>query len=209
MQQFDIYFCGKLIDGADPAKARALLGEMFRLQGAALEQLFSGKPVRIKKAVDVDTANRFRGRFREAGALVDIVLHGQKPAGMSGEPTSAAASPRTAPQPAPSAAPPPGPPSPAAAPQDGFDLLPARSGSLEDCAPEVEARPIGDISWMGLDAVGVTLDERTPPPAAEIDTSALQMSEANSGTLADCAQEKPPQAIPDISHLKIDSPAGD
>jgi len=188
MQLFDIYFSGKLLPDADPAAARQALGKLFKVQDQALERLFSGTPIRIKKQVDVETANRYRGAFRDAGALVDIVPHQQAAPAEAGHAAAAAADDDTQAQ------------AQAAA---GLSLLPPRTGSLEDCAPELDAPPLPDIDWMSLDAAGATLDPSPKPAEPAIDISGLSMSEANSGSLEDCAQVKPAQPIGDISHLQL------
>lgn len=181
MQQFDIYFSGRLLPSTDPDQARQALAGLFKVQGKALEQLFSGTPVRVKKSVDVETAGRFRELFRNAGTLVDIVAAGAPPPAAR--------------------------PAADANPQAGLpQLLPPRTGSLADCQPPIEAAPIPDISWMKLDLPGVTIDET--PAAAEpaIDTGALSMGPANSGSLIDCEQPKQAQAIGDIGWMELDLP---
>ena len=195
MQSFDIYFSGQLLPDTSPDEARIRIGRLFRLEGAALERLFSGKAVRIKKGVDVDTAGRYREAFRGAGALIDVVPEGSPPPpprpGRPGAGTEGAA--------------------PPARPVDErthsagerLELLPPKTGSLEDCAPEIRPAPIGDIDWMSLDAPGVIIDETPPPPPAEIDTGGISMSEANAFTLEDCRDTRPARPLPDISHLTL------
>jgi hypothetical protein len=216
MQTFDIYFSGELLADTPPERARSAIGRMFRVEGAALERLFSGQPVRVKSGVDVDKAGRYRQAFREAGALVDIVPEGSPPPGRS---------------PAPPAEVPPA--DSVEEPDDeGMQLLPPRTGTLEDCAPRIEAQEIPDTGWMDLDAPGITLDETPPPPAAEIDTDrisnsgldapgtildetpaappaeidtdGLSMSEAQGFTLEDCVDSREPDPLPDTSHLALE-----
>ena len=186
MQNFDIFFAGKLAPNANLQETREAVGRLFKVEGQALDKLFSGTPVKIKTGVDVETANRFRKAFRDAGALIDIKPQGQPPA--APETNTAAASS----------------PGPAETTEDtGMTLLPPRTGSLEDCASAVAAREIPDISWMRLDLPGIDLDETPPPAAADIETGQLSMSAPNSGSLADCAPDIPAQPIPDISQLSM------
>jgi hypothetical protein len=49
----------------------------------------------------------------------------------------------------------------------------------------------------------VILDETSPPPPADIDTSDLEALPPNSGSLEDCKVEKTPREIPDIGHLQL------
>ena len=182
MQDFDIYFSGKLLPDTAPEAARAAIGQLFRLEGKALERLFSGHPVRIKQGVDAEHAGRYRATFRKAGALVDIVPGGAAPPSQQAAERSSEA------------------------PTEGgetLQLLPARSGSLEDCAPRVEPLPLPDIGWMQAEPPGSTLDETPPPEPRLIDTGGLNMSEAAAFTLEDCVTRPQPAPLPDISHLQL------
>lgn len=159
MQAFDVYFLGETLPDADPASVRQGVARLFKIQEDAAERLFSGKPLRVKQGLDVETASRYRAAFREVGALVQIV-----PAG--------------------------GPPPEA----------------VETQAPT----PDQPLPTIGVDEEGITLAEPgaiidpSPPAAiADIDISDLVALPPNSGSLADCTIEKPPQPIPDISHLKL------
>jgi hypothetical protein len=178
MGEFDIYFSGRLLPDASEEAVRKTIGGLFKLQGAALDRLFSGEQVRIKTGVDVDLAGRYRAAFRDAGALIDIVPHG---------------------------APPPPPSGTTAAPPSGGDmqLLPPGTGSLEDCAPKIPPRPLPDTSGISLAMPGVDLDDTPPPPPAKIDISGLSMSGPDF-SLEDCVFEREPRPIPDISHLELE-----
>jgi len=167
MQSFDVYFLGEMLADADPATVRQGVARLFRVQEDAVDRLFSGKPLRVKQAVDAETASRYRATFREAGALVQIV-----PAG------APAPAPRPA-APAPqAAAPTPSGPSPARTAGDrfggatlaepgatiddtpqppptqidtsGLEALPPNTGTLEDCKVEKPHRPIPDIGHLRL-----------------------------------------------------------
>lgn len=175
-ERFDIYFSGELLPDQSPDPVREWLGRQFKLQGQALDHLFSGTPVRIKQNVDMDTAGRYRAAFRQAGALVDIRPVAEQP------------------------------PAPAATAEDSSaepELLPPNTGSLEDCAPEVTAAEIPDISYMDLGSPDRPIDETPAAPPADIDTSRLTAEPPNSGDLSDCVQEKPARPIPDISGITL------
>jgi hypothetical protein len=192
MDRFDIYFRGELLPDTSPQAARLILGRRFGMDEATLDRLFSGRPVRVKSRVDADKAGRYRAAFRQAGALVDIVPHGTPPP-----------QPQTAIRPAPES------PEPSVNQASDFELLPPRTGSLADCAPPVVPAHIGDISWMRLDAPGVSLDERPEAPQLEFDLSGLSMSEPGNFSLEDCAALQPPADLPDISHLGLTKEAGE
>ena len=196
MHHFDIFFAGKLAPEADPEQAREAIGKMFKLQGNPLEKLFSGTPMRIKKAVDVDTANRYRKAFLKAGALIDIVPHENPPA----QSNTGAQQPVPAVVPATDSS---VMAESATSSLSEMTLLPPKTGSLEDCAPQIQPQAIPDITWMRMDIPGIDLDDSPPVAAKQIDTSKLDMSEPNSGTLEDCKVEKPAQPIPDISDMTM------
>lgn len=164
MQSFDVYFRGEMLPDANPDAVRAGVARLFKVQQGAVERLFSGKPLRVKQAVDAEAASRYRAAFREVGALVQIVPSGSPPP----EPRAAIPSPDE-PRPSASAAAPadadvagaslaePGatidltpPPPPAEIDTSGLEALPPNSGTLEDCKVEKPHRPIPDISHLKL-----------------------------------------------------------
>ena len=79
MQSFDIYFLGEMLPDTDPAKVRQGVAKLFKVQEDRVDRLFSGKPLRVKQGVDADVASRYRGAFRDVGALIEIVPNGSPP----------------------------------------------------------------------------------------------------------------------------------
>lgn len=71
-RRYDIQFAGELVDGADAGIARERLRELFKLSPDALDRLFSGRPVVVKRDLDETGALRYRRAFREAGAILRI-----------------------------------------------------------------------------------------------------------------------------------------
>ena len=213
---FDIFFSGKILGDSDPAVVRQKVGEVFNANSAVLDQLFSGNPVKIKKAVDMDTAIKYRVKFRDIGAVVDI-----RPSGQAAPP---AASPSATAKPAPvekdtpvsppvtaaekSAGPsaldsslaapgsiidetPETPPARYAT--DQFELGPANQGSLEEFAETVIAAPIPDISTLDVSTSDEPLDSTAPPAPLEVDTGNMQID-----TFAEALDETPPPAPANI-----------
>lgn len=179
-QKFDVYFSGEILEGQDIQQVRAAVGKLFRLSGAKLDALFCGETKRIKKGLDVDQSGRFREVFREAGAIVQIVVAGQKPP--------------TPPQVSPSAE----------KTASGLQLAPmgsslsAQPRDVESTTPlatpatgELEIAPIGPLS------------SASSPPPANIDTSSLQVESATSGSLEEFSATVEPAPLPDISSLEI------
>lgn len=173
-QTYDIFFSGRILEGASLDEVKVKIGKLFNTSGDQLEQLFSGEQLKIKNGVDQETAVKYRVAFRNAGALVEIRS--------ADTPASETADANT---------------------DKGMVLLPPNTGSLIDCAPRVEPAPVPDISDLSLASPGTVLDETPEPPAADIDTSELQLSPANTGTLEDCQVPKEPAPLPDISQLKL------
>jgi hypothetical protein len=225
---YDVYFSGALLKDADLEEVKRKIGAMFKLEGEKLERLFSGRPIPIKRGVDMDRAVKFRVAFRDAGALVDIVPEGQPAPDPSARPTPpqrpAAPIPPAKPtppamQPAEAAAtaesgasglsladgPLPAPAEPQVNPVEvpDYGLSAPKDFNLSDCTPAVEAAPLPDISAMHLDKEGAVLDETPDPEPLEIDTEALMLDEPGA-TLIE-TEEVPPPAI-DTDQLSMSEP---
>ncbi len=177
-ERFDIIFSGQLVKGQDPKTAREGVRKLFKASDAQLQRLFSGKPVSIKKGVDLDTAAKYRAAFRRAGALVDI-LPGQATASTAPQPASGNAETAR--------------PTPA---EPAMSLAPANSGSLEQYAERVEPSPLPDISGLDLSAPGVDMDDTQPPPKADIPTDGIELVEATDQSPIDSTPAPPDAQIP-------------
>ncbi len=195
IENYDVYFSGALIKGSDPEKVKRKVGAIFKLEGERLERLFSGKPIPIKRGVDMERAIKYRVAFRDAGGLVDIVPAGEPaptPRPPPAERPEQGQPPRSA-KPVetltladgPMEAPPEPPRREILAPdfslsKDGFDL--------SDCTPEVAPQTIPDISNLDLTEPGSQLDESKRPEPLHIDTSALDLDTSE----GDLEQQRPP-----------------
>ncbi len=176
---FDIIFSGKLIEGRNPVRVREGVRKLFKASDAQLDQLFSGKPISIKKGVDIEAAGRYRAAFRQLGALLDI------------RPSAAAAAP---------------PPDPNSSPIPDITLAPANTGSLESYAPRLEPRALPDISGLDLAAAGADMDEPPRTPPARISTDGLDLIPGQDWTLEDCSPPALPLVMPDIDDLHLADP---
>ncbi|MCG7947229.1 MAG: hypothetical protein N0C84_12875 [Candidatus Thiodiazotropha taylori] len=183
IDNYDVYFSGALIKDSDPEKVKRKVGAMFKLEGERLERLFSGKPIPIKRGIDMDRAIKYRVAFRDAGGLVDIVPAGEpppKPKPPAAERPEQGLPPQQAKPVQPTETltladgpmePPPEPPHrEIEAPdfslsKDGFDL--------SDCTPEVTPQVIPDISNLDFSKEESKLDQAKEPEPLHIDTSAL------------------------------------
>jgi len=154
---FDVYFRGALLPDADPALVRDRLAGAFGLGATELERLFSGNPVCVKRGIDVDSAAQLRGRFRDAGALVDIrPAEIPRTAPPASSPAPAQAVTETTPDDPWTLAPAGAPVSDATAPPPAvidtshLSMTEPNTGSFEDCRQAKPVRPIGDISHLSL-----------------------------------------------------------
>lgn len=214
-REFDVYFSGEILDGHEIDQVKQAVGELFKISGPRLEALFAGVPVRVKKNLSVDKAGRFRKAFFELGALVQIVPAGEEP------PDPEAASP----PPARTAASPPAaadggltlaPVEPLAA--DSTPQAPAIDTSSLEMAPASATEPLEqrsvvkpklpDISGLSMAPLESSDEEANSGKQAPSlpDTSHLEALPPRSGSLEDCAVEKEPAPLPDISKLSLDEP---
>jgi len=175
---FDIYFSGKVIDQDQLPEVKQKIGKLFKASEAVLDKLFSGQPTKIKKAVDMDTAIKYRVKFREAGAIVDI-----RPC------QSAAPAPATTPTSSPTA-----------------EAIPQSNFKAAESEPAVAPAAVASAS-AGIDASlalpGSIIDDTPEPPPADYNTGQFDLGEPNSGSLEEFAETVIPAAIPDISSLDL------
>ncbi|MES9943771.1 MAG: hypothetical protein ABW080_02300 [Candidatus Thiodiazotropha sp.] len=215
-ETYDVYFSGTIIKDHDPAEVKRKIGAVFKLQGDKLDRLFSGKPIPIKKGIDMDRAIKFRVTFRDAGGLVDIVPAGTPPpAPKPAQPPRPREEPRVVATDAGSGSSEltfaEGPMEPATETDSDmtpiavpdYELSSAQGFDLSDCTPEVEAAEIPDISSLDMDKPGITIDETAEPEPLEIDTSALELDKPGVTLIEEAPAEAP--AI-DIAALSM-SPA--
>jgi hypothetical protein len=188
LETYDIYFSGATLKEADPAETKRKIGAMFKLEGKKLERLFSGKPVAIKKGVDMDRAVKFRVAFRDAGALVDIV-----PAGQPAPKPKPTAKPELAAKPEPAARPEPSPrPAPA-----------VTTAAATTQSPSPASKP-AQLKDSGLSLADGPLPATEESSVEPIPVPDFGLSEAKEFTLSDCTAPVEPAPIPDISALDLD-----
>jgi len=183
---FDIFFSGKLMPGTDRQQARAEVGKIFKASDDALNKLFSGKSVKIKNSVNMDTAIKYRLRFRDAGALIDIrPVNAKAPTPVSppAQPASSSAthSPQTQ--------------TAAGTPMTETPLKPEQSSTT------THTQTTDPLLEDLLMPVGATIDETPAVAKLKINTDDLILHEANSGSLEEFALPVEAAQLPDISDM--------
>jgi len=75
---FEIAFSGQIEEGADLQSVKQKIGKIFKADEARLAQMFSGRRVLIKREADEIAMVKYRGAFKKAGAICEIVDLSQK-----------------------------------------------------------------------------------------------------------------------------------
>lgn len=71
--RFDILFRGEIAENNSLDQVKARVAESFKLDEAAINKLFSGVVVSLKRNIDRATAERISMRLLEAGAVTKVV----------------------------------------------------------------------------------------------------------------------------------------
>lgn len=170
---FSVIFRGDIAPGATLAEVRQRLQDFFNLDDARAGQLFSGRPVTVKKNVERDKAEQFRALLAGMGALAEL-----RDSAADNGPSSAAPS---APRPvavAPSSPPP-------TAPASGLDGVTVEPPGADVLRPG-ERRPDvhRDVATghLSLDSPGADIlkpHERQKPVEVHLDLSRLRVEPAD------------------------------
>lgn len=70
--QYDVVFRGDVAPGENIAEVKQQLAQLFKANEERIEQLFSGRPMVLKRGVNKATANRYKESLGNAGAIVTI-----------------------------------------------------------------------------------------------------------------------------------------
>jgi len=169
---FQVIINGQLAEGAELDQTRQNIAKLFKSSLEAVEPMFSGKRISIKKNLGQDTAKKYQQAIINAGLKAGV-------APMSGAATAEQSTPK-------------------ASPESGIVATGiaaatiATAGSTMDDRPPPPAANI-DTSAYDMDEVGITLDETPLADEPEIDISAFSMDEV--GVIID---ETPPVAAAEI-----------
>ncbi len=89
MSRFNVVFRGEILPGKDAGNVKKRLRTFLKTEAEAIERLFTGEPVAIRKNVDAATGQKFEKVFSTAGAICylepvgggDDLAAGSSPAG--------------------------------------------------------------------------------------------------------------------------------
>ena len=84
---FDLIFQGEIVKNIDERLARKNVQQLFKIPAAKIDALFSGKPVVLKRGLNMDVANKYRVAIKKAGAVVNVVAQAA-PTQKSGSPSA-------------------------------------------------------------------------------------------------------------------------
>jgi hypothetical protein len=71
-ETFDIVFRGDIAFGQNLVDVKSRLQQLFKIDSAKVDALFTGKPIVLKRALDAASAEKYRDVLTKAGALIEI-----------------------------------------------------------------------------------------------------------------------------------------
>lgn len=178
-EHFDVVFRGHVLEGQDPSVVQQQIGQAFHIPEPNLKQMFSGRLVVLKKAVDIETASRYQLALRKLGAVLEVR------ASVTAETSDATSTPKVTAQTA-----------------VNWSVTPPNTGTLEDCTLPPTPAPIPDIQHLTIATTGVRMDQTPPISPREIDTGNLNIILGETWTLEDC-QTQPQPVVIDTQNLDM------
>ena len=177
-QQYNIVYRGDIVFGHQLSDVKLRLQQLFKTDEAKINALFTGKPVVLKRNLDMATAETYRAALLNAGARVDIVADDAKLS------TSSVSSPATS--------------SPVVQPAVNVRAAPASSPSPETASAQKVSSTQTVENWS-LAPAGVNLleaNQQHPFVPRNIDTSGLALKPAG-GNLLDANELQP--SVPGVA----------
>jgi len=216
--RFLVVFDGRLVEGADPARVKANLAQVFKTEVAKVEPLFAGRRAVIKRGLDETTARKYQAVLARAGAVVELIEEGGQPPASTPPPAAEPAAPPARPRPAsPPAAPGPGPEpqaglKPDARPETGAPGAADRPGTAS--APESAtpaSAPRDDAAREGPTRAELAEAGRAPPPRVARGTPSVpdDLSMAEPGALLVDGPRGNQTPDIDTSHLSLAEPGAE
>ncbi len=176
---YEVIFRGDLLAGQSVIEVKQRLAQLFNADATRIDQMFSGKPVVVKRNLDMETAERYQSTLLKAGALVDIrpattneAISEEKPVDSSNN--------------------------------DSGLIQESESEQCQQPQEQVLEDIDFDVAPVGADVLSPE-DKKDFTPV-DVDTSSLTIAETGSDVLADeNKKEFVPQDV-DTSSLSIDDP---
>ena len=214
---YAVVFSGGVMEGFAPVSVKAHIAKMLKVDAAKMANLFSGKPVVIKRTPDKTEALRYGHALRKIGADVSIKVLKSVPA----KPAASDAAPASAPQRQNSLTN--TFPEFSLAPNDGnlFDPAPARDPVQVDTSKialaENEHSPLAPPrkqTPVNVDISGLSVLENDGSPLVPAANAVAKLPAPNfeidePGTILDTSQDDRPKISPDTSGLSLAFPGSD
>ena len=74
--RYDLVFRGDIVLGHSLVDVKARMQQLFKIDAARVDGLFSGRPVPLKRDLDQETARKYQAVLNKAGAEVTLVAVG-------------------------------------------------------------------------------------------------------------------------------------
>lgn len=185
-RRFEVIFRGDVVPGQSLLDVKQRLSELFGAPPAKVEQMFSGRPVVIKRDLDEEAAERYRIALKDAGALVEL-RYVDPDREIANSTASADEKPASAADPADAknsslgrqtSDPKPDPKNPMVG--EAIDIAPVGADVLpSEYRRDFTPREV-DTSYMTVDEPGVDVlkeDEKSPLVKRDVDTSHLSVKD--------------------------------
>lgn len=203
--KFDVVFRGQTIKSMDVSLVKQNLVSLFRSSPAAIEKLFSGEEVAVRKSLDYGTAMKYQSALKKAGALAlikEITAPESKPLAPKAS-TGKAVFGETAPKPNTAS--------------DGIDSNANTTSQKLTSAPSAVSQQFGaeptstnteekvepaETGSFSLAAAGAQIMPDKVYEKRDVDTSELSLAAAGERIMPKSAPENLPQ--PNIEHLKLE-----
>ena len=184
---YEVIFRGDVLAGQSVVEVKQRLVQLFNTDAARIDQMFSGKPVVVKRNVDLVMAERYQSSLLKAGALVDIrssVADGEALEETLGvTPVSTAV----------------------VAPESGYDIDQLTSSEDDPKPLQPVLKDVDfDVAPIGSDVLSA--EDQKDFISVDIDTSSLNVAEEGADVLADEDKKIFVARDVDTSSLSVDDP---
>lgn len=189
--EFDIIFRGDIVFGHQMTDVKLKLQQLFKVDAAKVDALFTGRPVPLKRNLDEATATKYREVLLKAGAVVEISPSDKTPGAAAARPAANTEA-KTASAPVSAAL------TPTSAPAVTTVAATVTATAKEPSRPSVA--PTWTIAPTGTDLLAET--ERNKPTPVTVDISGISLRPV-SGNLLDDSEVKPMPA-PNVTVPNLD-----